>query len=503
MNQIAVLNTNVRKHPHKDCIRVNGKGYTYLDIRGMSEKAAGLFQSMGLQKGDRVSIMSQNTVSFVVAFFGTLMAGGVVVPVNHKLMAPEVDYILENSGSKLFLFDGSLAGVAEKVTSVIQKLSMDTASPICGFFDELIIKGAPFTPVAIKDDDLAEILYTSGTTGKPKGCMISHHSIVLNGLFSALVIKLDVDDRMLIAMPIWHSSPINNWFAGIQVVGGTVVLLREYHPLHFLETIQQEKCTGFFGAPISFIMPLQLPHFDSFDLSSMKSWIYGGGPISTDTAKMIMSKYKSDRFYQVYGMTETGPAGMSLQPKDQLRKPGSIGRIGNVGVDIKVMKSETEPAGPGETGEIWLQSECMMLGYYNNPQATAEVFADGGWYKSGDVARLDEDGYLYIVDRSKDMIVTGGENVYSKEVEDAVSGCPGVVEVAVIAVPHPGWGETVAAIVVPAKDSGLDEEKIKAFLSDKLAKYKIPRIFQFVDALPHTPSGKVMKYKLREIYDKQ
>lgn len=498
MDLIKLLEVNAVKYSTKDCLRVNGKGYTYQEINALSEKAAGLFQSRGIRKGDRISIMSQNTASFVIAYLGTLMAGGVVVPVNHKLMAPELDYILENSGSKILLFDGSLKEIAGKITFAGEKFSLDTSVSGVVFFDHLITEGAPFSSTQINDDDLAQILYTSGTTGKPKGCMITQNSIAMNGLFSALVTKLDEDDRMLIAMPIWHSSPLNNWFAGIQTVGGTVVLLREYHPLPFLQIIQEEKCTVYFGAPISYIMPLQLPNFDTFNLSSMKAWIYGGGPISGDTAKMIMAKYRSDRFIQVYGMTETGPAGMSLQPKDQLRKSGSIGRIGNPGVHIKVMKSAAEQAGPGETGEIWMQSECMMKGYYNNPMATAEVFETGGWYKSGDVARLDEDGYLYIVDRSKDMIVTGGENVYSKEVEDVISACPDVVEVAVIAVPHPEWGETVAAVVVAKKDSGLDENRIKAFLVDKLAKYKIPRIYKFVEVLPHTPSGKVMKYKLRE-----
>jgi len=503
MNQIKYFDMNVEKFGNKDFIRANGKGYTYSQIKSMSENAAGVFQQRGIGKGDRVSLMSQNTVSFVVAYFGILMTGGVVVPVNHKLMAPEVDYILEDSGSKLFLFDGSLSDVAEKVTSKADKFSMDT--PVSGYesFDELFVKGAPYSPVSIDDGEMAQILYTSGTTGKPKGCMITHNSIMLNGTFCALLMKIDEDSRLLMAMPIWHSSPLNNWFAGIVVVGGTVILLREYHPLHFLEAIQDEKCTIFFGPPISFIMPLQLPNFDSFDLRSMNTWIYGGGPISVETAKMIMSKYKSDKFYQVYGMTETGPMGMRLPPKDQLRKPGSIGRVGNPGVNMKVMKTATEQAGPGETGEIWLQAECVMTGYYNNPAATAEVFADGGWYKSGDLVRLDDDGYLYIVDRAKDMIVTGGENVYSKEVEDVISTCPGVVESAVIGVPHPDWGETVTAIIVGAKGSGPDENRIKAFLGDKLAKYKIPKIFQFVDELPHTPSGKIMKYKLRETFNQE
>ncbi len=500
MNLLEFLESNVRKHPNKDAVRANGKGYTYSDVKTMSEKAAGLFQSRGIRQGDCISIMSQNTVSFVFAYFGALMAGNVVIPINHKLMAPEVEYILENSGSKLLLFDGALAGVAEKVKTGVQKLSMDTAASFCESFDDLVSGGSVFSPAEIRDDDLAQILYTSGTTGKPKGCMITHQSIALNGIFSGLVVRMDEDDRMLIAMPIWHSSPINNWFAGIQIVGGTVVFLREYHPLHFLQIIQDEKCTAFFGPPISYIMPLQLPNFDQFDLSSMKTMIYGGGPISRETARMIMSKYKCENWYQCYGMTETGPTGMVLRPKDQLRKPGSLGRVGNPGVDMKVMKSETVPAGPGETGEIWFRSGCMMKGYYNNPGATAEAFTDG-WYKTGDVARLDEDGYLYMVDRSKDMIVTGGENVYSKEVEDVISACPGVVEVAVIALKHPEWGETVAAIVVGAKDSGINEDQIKKFLSDKLARYKVPKMFKFRDSLPHTPSGKVMKYQLREMYD--
>jgi feruloyl-CoA synthase len=280
-----------------------------------------------------------------------------------------------------------------------------------------------------------------------------------------------------------------------------MVLLREYHPLNFLKAIQDEKCTMYFGAPISYIAPLFLPDFDSYDLSSVNTWIYGGGPISGDTAKMIMSKYKSDRFYQVYGMTETGPQGMMLQPKDQLRKPGSIGRVGIPSVHVKVMKTPKEQAGPGETGEIWLKSPCVMTGYFNDPGATKEVFEGDGWYKSGDVARLDDDGYLYIVDRIRDMIITGSENVYSKEVEDAISACPGIVEVAVIAIPHPSWGETVGAVIVASKESALDEGKIKTFLSDKLAKYKIPRVFQFVDALPHTPTGKIMKYKLRDTFN--
>jgi len=502
MNLVEILESNIRKNPEKDCLRANGQGYSFRTIQEQARSAAGLFQGLGLEKGDRVAIMSQNTVSFVVSLYGTWMAGGVVVPVNHKLMAPEVDYILSHSEARIFLFDGTLVGVADKLTAGIRKLSMDSSAPSYDSFEALCEKAPAFSPVEIGDGDLAEILYTSGTTGKPKGCMHTHRGVVMSGITGVIATKMDEDDRLLMAMPIWHSSPLNNWFAGIQYVGGTTVLIREYHPLHFLQAIAQEKCTIYFGAPISYIMPVQmLPNFDTFDLSSMRAWIYGGGPIGAETARMIMAKYKSDRFYQVYGMTESGPTGTTLMPKDQVRKAGSIGRSGLPGCDIVVMKTPTQEAKPGEVGEIWLKADSMMKGYFRDAVATKEVF-EKNWYKTGDVARLDEDGYLFMVDRTKDMIVTGGENVYSKEVEDIITACPGVAAAAVIGIPNDEWGETVAAFVVPAKEAGADEETIRAFMSDKLAKYKVPRTIRLIETLPYTPSGKVMKYKLREEYKK-
>jgi feruloyl-CoA synthase len=502
MNLVELLESNTRRNPDKDCLRANGESYSFRTVKNMAEKAAGLFQSMGLAKGDRVAIMSQNTVSFVVGVYGTWMAGGIVVPVNHKFMAPEVEYILDHSGTKIFLFDGSLAPVAGKLSAGVPKLAMDTPAAPHESFEALCESAIPFSPVEIRESDLAEILYTSGTTGKPKGCMHTHRGVVMSGITAVICTKMDEDDRLLMAMPIWHSSPLNNWFAGIQYVGGTTVLIREYHPLHFLQAIQREKCTIYFGAPISYILPVQmLPDFDTFDLSSIRAWVYGGGPIGADTARMIMARYKSDRFYQVYGMTESGPTGTTLKPKDQVRKAGSIGCSGLPGCDVVVMKSSTEAAGPGEVGEVWLKADSMMKGYFNDHAATNEAF-EKNWYKTGDLVRVDEDGYLFVVDRTKDMIVTGGENVYSKEVEDALTACPGVAAAAVIGIPHSEWGETVAAFIVAAKGAGADEETIRTLLGDKLAKYKIPRILRFVESLPYTPSGKIMKHKLRQEHQK-
>lgn len=498
MNLCQMLERNARKFAHRDCLRADGHGWTYAQVSRLAGQAAGLMQSWGVAPGDRVALMSHNTVGYVVSFYGALLAGAAVVPINHKLMAPEVDYILGHSRARLLLYDGALAPVVDKLSHDARRLCLDSAPQGLARLEDLLESAPAPRPVEINDDGLAEILYTSGTTGRPKGCMHSHRNVIMAGITGAMALKMDETDRLLMAMPIWHSSPLNNWFMGIQYLGGVTVLLREYHPLHFLRAVQDEACTIYFGAPISYLMPLQMvPNFADFDLSSMRCWVYGGGPIAQDTARRLMEAYGGGGFYQVYGMTEAGPTGTTLMPADQLAKAGSIGCRGLPGADLKVMLDEQNEARAGQAGEIWLRADSMMQGYLDDPEATAKAFHQG-WYKTGDVARLDQDGYLYIVDRTKDMIVTGGENVYSKEVEDAIVAHPGVVEAAVIGRPHAEWGETVAAYVVPAQGAQVRPEELLGFLGQRLAKYKVPRHIELVDSLPHTPTGKVMKYQLRE-----
>ncbi len=498
MNLNRLVDMNATKFPEREALRYEGRSTTFSEIKKGAERVAGLLQSRGIEKGDKVAIMSRNNPSFVLTFYGALKAGGVAVPINHKLTAAEVTYILEHSGAKVLFFDSGLADVAKKIVLSVDKIAIEGAVERLPDLDGLLRQAHPFRPVPVDDDDPAELLYTSGTTGKPKGCVHTHKSVVAAGITGALVLKLDQRDRMLMAMPIWHSSPLNNWFMGTQYVGGTTVLVREYHPLTFLETIRDEKCTAYFGAPISYILPLRMiPTFDDFDLSSMRCWVYGGGPMAADTARMVMAKYKADTFYQVYGMTEAGPTGTTLMPYEQVSKAGSIGATALPGTELRLMKLDGGEARPGEVGEIWLRSDSMMQGYFKDEPATRAVF-DEDWYRTGDMARIDDDSYLFIVDRMKDMIVTGGENVYSKEVEDAVAAHPGVMETAVVGIPNPEWGETVAAYIVLDKDAEVTEADLKAFLADRLAKYKIPRSYTFVESLPHTPSGKVMKYQLRE-----
>lgn len=328
--------------------------------------------------------------------------------------------------------------------------------------------------------------------------MHSHRTVTLAAMQAALALSITRDERTLMAMPIWHSSPLNNWFGGTLMAGGTVVLLREYHPLRFLQTVERERVTLYFGAPVSYTLPLdQVEGFAAFDLTSVRAWIYGGGPIGAAQAERLAHAYRGGAFFQVYGMTETGPAGTSLYPDEQVAKAGSIGHHGGPGVDLRVVRTDGADAQPGEAGEIWLKTDSMMLGYLDDPAATRAAFAPNGWYRTGDVARIDQDGYLFLVDRLKDMIVTGGENVYSKEVEDVLGAHPDVIDAAVVGIPHPEWGETVVAHVVVRAGAARDEHTLRAFCAERLAAYKVPREVVFADALPRTPTGKLQKFLLR------
>lgn len=501
MNLVAALDRAARATPDKPFLIHDDTTITYAAARERSHRAAAVLSALGVAAGDRVAAMCVNTPAFVDLMFGAWRLGAAFVPVNHKLQAPEVDYVLEHSRSKVILFDAALAPVLSRVRHPARRLVTEGHADGVPNFDAMRAKTDGIAGIEPADDDVAQILYTSGTTGRPKGCVHSHRTVTFAAMAAALATGIGRNERTLMAMPIWHSSPLNNWFGGTLYAGGTVVLLREYHPLRFLQTIERERVTLYFGAPVSYTLPLDtIAHFATFDLSSVRAWLYGGGPIGAAQADRLARAYRSHAFFQVYGMTETGPAGTTLYPDEQIAKAGSIGRQGGPGVDLRVVSmngDEARDAQPGETGEIWLKADSMMLGYLDDAAATRAAFAPDGWYRTGDIARIDQDGYLFIVDRLKDMIVTGGENVYSKEVEDVLGAHPAIVEAAVVGVAHPDWGETVVAHVVMRAGAAPDADALRAFCGERLAAYKIPREFVFAETLPRTPTGKLQKFLLR------
>ncbi|KAB0633350.1 acyl-CoA synthetase [Burkholderia latens] len=498
MNLVAALDRAARATPDKPFLIHDDTTITYAAARERSHRAAAVLSALGVAAGERVAAMCLNTPAFVDVMFGAWRLGAAFVPINHKLQAPEVDYVLEHSRSKVILFDATLAPVLARVIHPARRLVTEGEAAGVPDFDAMRAAMDGVAGIEPADGDVAQILYTSGTTGRPKGCVHSHRAVTFAAMSAALAIGIGRNERTLMAMPIWHSSPLNNWFGGTLYAGGTIVLLREYHPLRFLEAIERERVTLYFGAPVSYTLPLDtIERFAAFDLSSVRAWLYGGGPIGAEQAERLAGAYRSNAFFQVYGMTETGPAGTTLYPDEQIAKAGSIGRHGGPGVDLRVVRSNGADALPGDIGEIWLKADSMMLGYLDDDAATRAAFTPDGWYRTGDIARLDEDGYLFIVDRLKDMIVTGGENVYSKEVEDVLGAHPDIAEAAVVGVPHPDWGETVVAHVVPRGGAAPDADALRAFCGERLAAYKIPREFVFAETLPRTPTGKLQKFLLR------
>ncbi|MFC4605284.1 class I adenylate-forming enzyme family protein [Rhodococcus kronopolitis] len=502
MNLTTMLESTCRKFPDKEAVVYGAERITYRELLAASRRAAEVFRARGVGRGDRVAVMTFNTPGFVIAAFGAWRAGAAVVPVNHKLAAPEVEYLLRHSGATVGVAAAELRPVTEAGAPQVDWLFTEGGPEAGRDFDALVDAADEWDGVDLDETDIAQVLYTSGTTSAPKGCLHTHRSITTVAPYIATTLGLDRDERVLIAMPIWHAAPLNVWFVPTMFLGGTVVLMREYAPLPFLEIIGAEKVTAFFGAPIAYLAPLQAARaagidLSAYDFSTMRRWTYGGAPIGAEVARQLQQAYRSEDFYQVYGMSEMGPTGTALYPHEQIAKAGSIGRGGMPGVDLRVVRPDGGDAAPGETGEIWLSGDTRMLGYLNNDEATAEVF-EGRWYRTGDVARLDEDGYLYIVDRTKDIIITGGENVYSQEVEEAIRPREDVLDVAVIGRPHREWGETVVAVVVPAPGCELELGELREYLSGKLARYKVPRELVLVESLPRNPSGKLTKHVVRE-----
>ncbi|MFC9790819.1 AMP-binding protein [Rhodococcus sp. NPDC127528] len=506
MNLTTMLESTARKFPDKDAVVYGDRRITYAELLAASKRAAEVLRGRGVARGDRVAVMTYNSPGFVIAAFGAWRAGAALVPVNHKLAPPEIAYTLGHCGAKVGVVSADLQANAEagapQVDWLLTELGDGGVGDADRDFDALVADADVWDGIDVDETEIAQVLYTSGTTSAPKGCLHTHRSITTVAPYISTTLGLDRDERVLIAMPIWHAAPLNVWFVTTMFLGGTVVLMREYAPLPFLEIIGAERITAFFGAPIAYLAPLQAAKaagvdLAGFDFSTMRRWTYGGAPIGAEVARQLQQAYRSEDFYQVYGMSEMGPTGTALYPHEQIAKAGSIGRGGMPGVDLRVVRPDGVDAGPGETGEIWLAGDTRMLGYLGNDEATAEVF-EGRWYRSGDVARIDEDGYLYIVDRTKDVIITGGENVYSQEVEEAIRPRADVLDVAVIGRPHPQWGETVVAVVVTVGGAPLDLDELRDYLADKLARYKIPRELVVVDELPRNPSGKLTKHVIRE-----
>ena len=477
--------------------------YTFRELDSAVDRLAAGLSSRGVTSGARIALLSHNCDYFVIAYFALARLGAISVPVNFMLTAPEVAYILEHSGATGVLAEDALTATVD-ATGVTLPLRVSLplgGAATAGWVDVTEFLAANPQTVEefdIEDDEPIQLMYTSGTESRPKGAMMTSRSLIAQYTTCVVDGEMSRDDIELHSLPLYHCAQLHCFLTPDIWIGAKSILLPAPDPGALLETIERERATKLFCPPTVWIALLRHPDFDRRDLSSLRKGYYGAAIMPTEVLQELARRLPGVRLFNFYGQTEMAPLATILRPEEQLTKLGSAGRAG-LNVETAVVDDNDEPVPPGTIGEIVHRSPHAMLGYWNDPDKTAEAFR-GGWFHSGDLGVLDRDGYLSVVDRKKDMIKTGGENVASREVEEVVYAHPDVAEVAVFGVPHPFWIEAVVAVVVPKSGAALDDEDVLAHCRTQLAGYKVPKAVVISDALPKNPSGKILKRELRTTY---
>ena len=483
-NLAELLTQAAQSHGDRIALKLDEQELNYAFVNEGASRIAGLLRARGIEPGDRVGIMLPNVPYFPVVYYGILRAGGVVVPMNVLLKAREVDFYLSDSGAKtLFVWHGF---AAEAPADAI------TVTP--GEFEQLVISADPVREDARRQgDDTAVILYTSGTTGTPKGAELTHDNLRTNCEVTAKTLaQLTPDDVILGALPLFHSfgqtCGLNAAISG----GACLSMIPRFDPVKALEIIQRDGVTVFQGVPTMYHAILNVPSREAYDVSSLRLCISGGSAMPVEVMRGFEKAFDC-KVLEGYGLSETSPVASFNHP-DRERKPGSIGTPIQ-GVEMKLVDDDGDEVAPGGVGEIAIRGHNVMKGYWNRPDATAEVLGGDGWFRTGDMATVDDDGYFFIVDRKKDMIIRGGYNVYPREIEEVLYEHPAVSEAAVVGVPDEAMGEEVGAAVVLRDDAEADD--IRAFVKDRVAAYKYPRFVWFLDELPKGPTGKILKREIK------
>jgi fatty-acyl-CoA synthase len=485
--------------PRLPAITFDGHTTSYGELLDQVDRLAAELAAGGVGRGERVGYLGLNDPTFLITLFATARIGAVFVPLNYRLTAPELAYILADAGVHTLVADAERAAVAGPVLAdagVRRALALSAAPGWEPLPDLLAKRGRLSAPVHVRPDEVAVIMYTSGTTGRPKGAMLAHCNLFWNNVNALLSFDISQDDVSLVAAPLFHIGGLNVTTLLTLQKGGQIVLMPAFDPGQALKLIAEYRVTTMFGVPAMFLFMCQVPEFAAADLSSVRLLICGGAPVP----ETLIARYgeRGIAFVQGYGLTETAPLALILRTDEASVKIGAAGHPVLPLSDVRLVDAENNPVAPGERGEICVRGPQVTAGYWRNRAATDEVIDADGWFHTGDVGQADEDGYVYVVDRLKDMVITGGENVYPAEVESVLYGHPAIAEVAVLGTPHEQWGEAVTAVVALKPGATLTLEELRAFARANLAGYKLPLRLEFVDALPRNPAGKVLKYQLRE-----
>jgi long-chain acyl-CoA synthetase len=496
LNLALMLETSARAYPDRAAIVTTGTRLTYAQINAAANQVAWLLAERGVGHGDRVALSCPNLPYFPVVYYGALKAGATIVPLNILLTEREIAYHLEDSGAKAyFCFEGSDALPLGKAGQAAfdQVPGCSHFFLMTGAFPEADVP-AHFDTVQTAETDTAVILYTSGTTGQPKGAELSHSNMVHNALLATRMFGGTVDDVHLVTLPLFHSFgqtvQLNAGFSA----GSTLVLLSRFEPAMAVATIQREGVTFFAGVPTMYWGMLTTPALaEDGSLSSLRMCVSGGSAMPVEVLRQFEERFGVP-VLEGYGLSETSPIA-TFNMMDRPRRTGSIG-VPVWGVEIKLVNADGAECGTGEQGEICVRGHNVMKGYLSRPEATAEAIDERGWFHTGDIGTRDADGYYYVVDRIKDMIIRGGFNVYPRELEEVLLTHPAVSLAAVVGVPHESHGEEVKAFVIRTAGATVTEEELVAWCKQNMAAYKYPRIVEFRDSFPMTASGKILKREL-------
>ena len=509
----ANLRRTVERFGDREALVVRHQNFraTYRELWELVERAAKGLLARGVKTGDRVGVWAPNRFEWVVLQYATARLGAILVNINPAYKATELEYALNKSGVSLLChargfrqtdYVAILAEVRARCPNLLATLVIDSE------WDALLAAGAAVSDVQLAEvegrlqfDDAINIQYTSGTTGFPKGATLTHHNILNNAYFTGERMQYTERDRVCVPVPFYHcfGMVIGN-LACTSRGACTVVPAESFDPLAVLETVQAERCTSLYGVPTMFIAELEHPRFAEFDLSSLRTGVMAGAPCPVEVMKKVQSRMHMRDVTIVCGMTETSPTATQTTTDDPLQKRvETVGRATPHG-EIKIIDPATRQIVPrGTPGEQCTRGYMVMLGYWNDPEATAKAIDANGWMHTGDLAVMDDDGYVSIVGRIKDVIIRGGENISPREVEEFLHTIPGVVEAQVIGVPCPMYGEEVMAWVRLKAGVTMTGDELRAACQGRIATFKIPRYWKFVDAFPLTVTGKVQKYRMREI----
>ena len=490
MSLAHLLTDTAAQHGENTAVKLDDVELTYQALDGASQLVAGLLASQGVQPGDRVGIMLPNVPYFPAVYYGVLRAGGVVVPMNPLLKGREVQFHLEDSGAKVLF---AWHDFAEDGGKGAEAAGAELVGVAPGEFEKLLGEQEARPDIVDRDDeDTAVILYTSGTTGTPKGAELTHSNLRRNVEAATALFDMSPDDVVFGGLPFFHSFGQTCALNATISRGGTITLLPRFEPEKAFEVIQRDKVTILEGVPTMYSALINHPAGDACDTSSLRVCVSGGSALPGEVLRGFEEKFDA-AILEGYGLSETSPVASFNHPEGE-RKVGSIGTPIE-GVEMKVVDDDGKEVPQGEVGEIAIKGHNVMKGYWQRDDATQEVMRDG-WFHTGDMATIDDDGYFFIVDRKKDLIIRGGYNVYPREIEEVLYEHPAVAEAAVVGVPHGELGEEVGAAVTLKEGESVDEDTLRDFIKEQVAAYKYPRQIWFVDELPKGPTGKILKREI-------